>query len=149
MIFVVVLFFVLALSFVVQAFVPPVGWAFQASLYVVHLVFFSGALTVSFPVMLGMAFFAGFIWDALTIVTVPEVAGAMPQVSYYTPAPEPAATRSGIVLDPLDSLGPDEMRRLIRRLESLDGEERIVCVPTRESTFGDCVFPERDDTIAP
>ncbi|MDG2123295.1 MAG: hypothetical protein P8J87_06345 [Verrucomicrobiales bacterium] len=81
MIYVVVLFVLLAGSFVAQAFVPTIDWAFRSTLYVVHLVFFSGAVTVSYPVMLAMAFCAGFAWDALTIVDVPVAAGSVPMTA--------------------------------------------------------------------
>lgn len=81
MIYVAVLFVLLALSFIGQAFVPTIDWAFRSTLYVVHLVFFSGAVTVSYPVMLGMAFCAGFAWDALTMVEVAVSEGVAPQAA--------------------------------------------------------------------
>ena len=67
-------FVALSLAFVVQAFVPTVSWAYQATFYAVHLVFFAAAVTVSFPVMLALAFCAGFAWDALQLV--PQSTGA-------------------------------------------------------------------------
>jgi hypothetical protein len=78
-----------------------------------------------------------------------RIEGAIPEVSYQAPVPQPTSTRAGIVLDPHGTLGPAEMQRLIRRLESLDGRDRIVCVPTRDRAFGECVFPDGDDTATP
>jgi hypothetical protein len=42
-------------------------------------------------------------------------------------------------------MGPDEVETLLRRLETLDGEDKIVCLPTRDRAFGRCVFPLPDE----
>lgn len=54
----------LALSFAAQEFVPAFEFAQQARFLLPPVVFFSSALSVSFPMMLLMAFLTGFVWDA-------------------------------------------------------------------------------------
>ncbi len=72
------------------------------------------------------------------------IARSIPEVSYHTPVPEPSDASAASVLDPIGSLDPSEMRQLIRKLESLDGSEKIVCTPTHDRTFGECVFPSSE-----
>ncbi len=69
------------------------------------------------------------------------IARSIPEVSYHTPAPRPSDTSAAAVLDPTDSLDPAEMKLLIRRLESLDGDQKILCRPTHDRAYGDCTFP--------
>ena len=73
-----ILFLITGVSFVTQAFVPTIDWAFAATLLAVHLVFFAGSVTVPFPVMLAFAFVTGFVWDALQVV--PTLTGASSSV---------------------------------------------------------------------
>lgn len=54
----------LALSFCAQEFVPMFEFAQQARVLLPPAFFFSAALSVSFPVMLGLALFSGVVWDA-------------------------------------------------------------------------------------
>ena len=54
----------LALSFVVQEFLPVFDWAYGSRLLLVHTVFLAAAIAVPFPAMLAMAFTCGFFWDA-------------------------------------------------------------------------------------
>ncbi len=54
----------LALSFCAQEFVPLFEFAQQARVLLPPAFFFSAALSVSFPVMLALAFLAGVVWDA-------------------------------------------------------------------------------------
>ena len=61
-----VLLFVVA--FVTQEFVPEVVWGYRAKVLAVPLVFFSSALTVSYPLMLVYAFLVGLVWDARYVV---------------------------------------------------------------------------------
>ncbi len=61
---------------------------------------------------------------------------SLPTVSYAVDSPGPEETR-----DLANSLDPDAVRALIQRLESLDGDGVIVCVPTDDTAFGECVFP--------
>ena len=64
MIYVPLLVFILALSFVVQEFLPVIDWAYHARILFVHTMFFCAAVTVPFPVMLLLALAVGFTWDA-------------------------------------------------------------------------------------
>jgi hypothetical protein len=57
-------FVLMALSFAMQEFVPVLEFAQQARVLLPPALFFSSALSVSFPVMLMLAFFTGFVWDA-------------------------------------------------------------------------------------
>tara|TARA_R110002096_G_scaffold33146_25_gene95936 strand:- start:2683 stop:3276 length:594 start_codon:yes stop_codon:yes gene_type:complete len=51
-------------SFCIQEFIPVFDWAFSSRLLLVHAVFFTAAVAVPFPVMLGLALATGFLWDA-------------------------------------------------------------------------------------
>lgn len=73
MIYPAILLVVLLLSFVGQEFVPRIEWAYSARLLVVHLFFFCSSITVSFPVMLVLAFTTGFLWDARHVI--PDLGG--------------------------------------------------------------------------
>jgi len=54
----------LAAAFCLQEFLPAVGWASSARLYLVHTVLFAVAMAVPFPAMLAFAFAGGLVWDA-------------------------------------------------------------------------------------
>ena len=43
---------------------------FNAHVYIMPVIIFYGAIALSFPLMLALAFFAGFMWDALTVQIV-------------------------------------------------------------------------------
>jgi hypothetical protein len=82
-------FLVVALSFGAQEFVPAFEFAQQARFLLPPVVFFSSALSVSFPMMLLLAFFTGFVWDARNLpykedkghaVVITADAGLMPDV---------------------------------------------------------------------
>ena len=73
MIFCLMLLSLLGLSFVVQEFLPAISWAYQSRLMLVPVVFFAGAVSVPFPMMLAFAFFTGFVWDARHLVITPQV----------------------------------------------------------------------------
>jgi hypothetical protein len=66
------LFIVLLLAgaMAAQEFVPVMDFAHQARLLLVPAVFFSSAVTVSYPIMLILALVAGFMWDARNVVIV-------------------------------------------------------------------------------
>jgi len=59
-----IVFVLVALSFGAQEFVPAFEFAQQARFLLPPVVFFSASLSVSFPMMLLLAFFTGFVWDA-------------------------------------------------------------------------------------
>ena len=52
------------LGHLVQDFLPPLVWAYQAQLYVVWALFFTVAVSVPYPAMLGFAFVNGILWEA-------------------------------------------------------------------------------------
>ncbi len=62
-----------AVAFVTQEFMPEVVWGYRAKVLAVPLVFFSTAVTVSYPLMLFYAFIVGLVWDARFVV--PPITG--------------------------------------------------------------------------
>lgn len=72
MIYVPLLFLIVALSFVVQEFLPVFESLYHARVLLVHTMFFCAAVTVPFPVMLLLALATGFVWDARYFVPFPE-----------------------------------------------------------------------------
>ncbi|MBA3962075.1 MAG: hypothetical protein H0X40_09255 [Chthoniobacterales bacterium] len=71
----------LALVFVaqiVEIFIPPLDWMFNAHVYIVPVIVFYGAIALPFPLMLALAFFAGFLWDAMTV----QVLGLHVEISF-------------------------------------------------------------------
>lgn len=63
-----------------------------------------------------------------------QIEDSLPTVPYAVETPGTAG-----------AIDPDALRDLIRRLDSLDGDDAIVCVPTGDTTFGKCVFPLPED----
>jgi hypothetical protein len=86
MIFCYLLFMLLGLSFVLQEFLPAISWAYQSRLLIVPVVFFAGAVSVPFPMMLAFAFFTGFVWDARHLLITPHAP------SFLDPAAQAAAS---------------------------------------------------------
>lgn len=82
MIFVLLLFVLMASGFVVQDFIPDFDWAWHARIFAAPVIYFVCAISVPFPVMLCFAFFTGFVWDALNHVSVnyPDVMHAALEV---------------------------------------------------------------------
>ena len=63
-------FFLVALVFIaqiVEIFIPPLDWMYNAHVYIVPVIVFYGAMALPFPLMLALAFVAGFLWDAMTV----------------------------------------------------------------------------------
>lgn len=54
----------LILAFFLQEFIPVLEWAYHSRMLLVHATFFCAAVTVPYPVMLMLAFVAGFVWEA-------------------------------------------------------------------------------------
>ena len=52
---------------VAEIFIPPLDWMFNAHVYIVPVIVFYGAMVLPFPLMLSLAFIAGFLWDAMTV----------------------------------------------------------------------------------
>ena len=60
----------LVLTFVAQVtefYLPRIEWMYHAHIYIVPVIVFFGATALPLPLMLGLAFFAGFMLDALTV----------------------------------------------------------------------------------
>jgi hypothetical protein len=66
MIFFVVLLILTFVAQVAEFFIPPLDWMFNARIYIVPVIVFYGAMALPFPAVMGLAFFAGFMLDALT-----------------------------------------------------------------------------------
>ncbi len=58
-------------SLVLQHFIPPLPFLEGARVYLMPLVFFYGALSLPFSLMLLLAFCCGLMWDALTTLVYP------------------------------------------------------------------------------
>jgi hypothetical protein len=70
----------LVLTFVaqiVEIFLPPLDWMFNAHIYIVPIIVFYGAMSLPFPAVMALAFFAGFMLDALTV----QVLGGRVEIS--------------------------------------------------------------------
>jgi len=63
---------------IAEIFIPPLDWMFNAHIYIVPVIVFYGAMTLPFPLMLCLAFVAGFLWDAMTV----QVLGANVEISF-------------------------------------------------------------------
>jgi len=66
MIFFVVLLILTFLAQIAEFFIPPLDWMYNARIYIVPVIVFYGAMSLPFPAVMGLAFFAGFMLDALT-----------------------------------------------------------------------------------
>ena len=66
MIFFAILLVLTFLAQIAEFFIPPLDWMFNARIYIVPLIVFYGAMALPFPAVMGLAFFAGFMLDALT-----------------------------------------------------------------------------------
>jgi hypothetical protein len=91
MIFHIILFVVLCLSFVAQEFLPAVSWAYDARLFIVPVVFAGCSVSLPFASMLAFAFFTGFVWDGRHLVEnfpsiLPSNLGLAPENVRLNPA---------------------------------------------------------------
>ena len=66
MIFFLILLILVFVAQIVEMFIPPLDWMYNAHVYIVPVIVFYGAMALPFPLMLALAFFAGFLWDAMT-----------------------------------------------------------------------------------
>ena len=66
MIFFLLLVLLVFVAQIVEIFIPPIEWMFHAHVYIVPVIVFYGAMALPFPLMLALAFIAGFLWDAMT-----------------------------------------------------------------------------------
>lgn len=67
MIFFVVLLVLVFLGQMVEFFIPPLDWMYNAHVYIVPVIVFYGAMALPFPLVLVLAGFAGFLLDAVTV----------------------------------------------------------------------------------
>ena len=70
MIFFFLLLFLVFLAQITEFFIPPVEWFYHARVYIAPVIVFYGAVALPFPMMLALAFFAGFLLDAMTAQVV-------------------------------------------------------------------------------
>ena len=67
MIFFLALLVLTFLAQLLEFFIPPLDWMYNARIYVMPLIVFYGAVVLPFPLMLILAGFAGFLLDAVTV----------------------------------------------------------------------------------
>ena len=67
MIFFLILVVLVFVAQIVEIFIPPLDWMYNAHIYIVPVIVFYGAMALPFPLMLLLAFVAGFLWDAMTV----------------------------------------------------------------------------------
>ena len=67
MIFFLTLLILTFLAQLLEFFIPPLDWMYNARIYVMPLIVFYGAVVLPFPLMLILAGFAGFLLDAVTV----------------------------------------------------------------------------------
>lgn len=70
MIFYPVTMLMLLLAFAAQEFMPGIPMAYNATLLLPPVLFFTAAVAVPFPMMLVLAFITGFLWDARNLPMV-------------------------------------------------------------------------------
>ena len=67
MIFFVTLLILTFLAQVVEFFIPPLDWMYNARIYIMPVIVFYGALALPFPLVLALGGFAGFLLDTVTV----------------------------------------------------------------------------------
>jgi hypothetical protein len=67
MIFFLLLVLLVFAAQIVEVFLPTLDWMFNAHIYIVPVIVCYGAVALPFPLMLALAFVAGFLWDAMTV----------------------------------------------------------------------------------
>jgi hypothetical protein len=77
MIFFAVLLVLTFVAQIVEIFLPPLDWMYNAHIYIVPIIVFYGAMALPFPAVMALAFFAGFMLDALTV----QVLGGRVEIS--------------------------------------------------------------------
>ena len=92
----ILVFIMLALSFGLQEFVPAIEFAQYARVLLPPVFFFSASLSVTLPMMLILALFTGVVWDARnlpykpekpkTVVTTSDLATPLSEFSESIPA---------------------------------------------------------------
>ena len=70
MIFFCILLALVAIAQITEYFIPPLDWMYHAHIYIAPVLVFYGAMALPFPLMLGLALFAGILLDALTVQVI-------------------------------------------------------------------------------
>jgi len=70
MIFFVLLLFLVLVAQIAELFIPALPWLYDAHVYIVPVIVFYGAMALPFPLMLGLALYAGVLLDALTVQVI-------------------------------------------------------------------------------
>ena len=78
MIFFFILLLLVLIAQIAEFFIPPLTWMYNAHIYIVPVIVFYGAMALPFPLMLALAFFAGFLLDALTV----QILGSRVEISF-------------------------------------------------------------------
>ena len=67
MIFFAILLILTFVASLVEFFIPPLDWMYNAHIYLVPVIVFYGAMALPFPLVLALAGFAGFLLDLTTV----------------------------------------------------------------------------------
>jgi hypothetical protein len=67
MIFFITLLILTFLAQLVEFFIPPLDWMYNARIYIMPVIVFYGAMALPFPLVLALAGFAGFLLDTVTV----------------------------------------------------------------------------------
>src|SRR5712691_6305218 len=78
MIFFLLLVVLIFLAQLAEIFIQPLDWMFHARVYIAPVIMFYGAIALPFPLMLALAFIAGFLWDAMSV----QVIGSQVEISF-------------------------------------------------------------------
>ena len=70
MIFFLLLMVLTLVAQIVEFFIPPLDWMYNAHIYLVPVIVFYGAMALPFPLMLALAGFAGFLLDVVTVQAI-------------------------------------------------------------------------------
>jgi len=70
MIFFLILMVLVFVAQIVEFFIPPLDWMYNARIYITLMLVFYGAMALPFPFMLVLAFWAGFLLDTFNTQVV-------------------------------------------------------------------------------
>ena len=70
MIFFLILLVLVFFAQIAEFFIPPLDWMYHSHIYIVPVLVFYGAMALPFPLMLGLALWAGILLDALTVQVI-------------------------------------------------------------------------------
>ncbi len=74
-------FAIVFVALIIQELIQPFEWAHGAFLFIGAVAFFCCAISVPFPVMLGLAFFTGYIWDSLHVIIPTDIEYSNPKAA--------------------------------------------------------------------